>query len=172
MKYIKDISKKLFDVLEVHVASVIFLFLFSCIVIQVFSRYVLDHPLPLLFELSIYSFVWVIYLGAPLARRYRQHIRFDILYRKLPRKMQLISEIIFDVLTNTVLILISVPIVKYTIWNYRIKASISKIPWSYVFLCYPIFIVLLFIHNSAWIYRNIRELLGKGKPPSEVPPWD
>jgi len=171
MKGIKSIPKKVFDFFEVHLAVVIFSILFFCIVIQVFSRYVLNSPLPLLFELSIYSFVWVIYLGAPLAKRYRKHIRFDILYRKFPKKVQLIIEIFFDILTNIVLLIISVPAIKYTAWNYNIKASTLRIPWTYLLLCFPIFIVLLFIHNSVWIYYHIRELLGKEAPPSEVPPW-
>lgn len=171
MKNIKSISKKIFNLFEVHLAAFIFLILFFCIVIQVFSRYVLDHPLPPLFELSIYSFIWTIYLGAPLAKRYRKHIRFDILYRKFPRRMQLITEIVFDMLTNVVLLIILVPIVKYTAWNYKIKSSVLRIPWTYLLLCFPIFIVLLFIHNSVWIHRYIREILGKEVPPPEVPPW-
>jgi len=171
MKDIKNISKKVFDLFEVHLAVIVFLTLFLCIVIQVFSRYVLNRPLPSLFELSIYSFVWTIYLGAPLAKRYRKHIRFNILYRKFSRKAQLITEIAFDILTNVVLLIISVPVVKYTIFCYKIKASVLRIPWTYLLLCFPIFIVLLFIHNSVWIYYYLRELLGKGALPSEVPPW-
>ncbi|MEA1964693.1 MAG: TRAP transporter small permease [Candidatus Aerophobetes bacterium] len=171
MKNIKNISKKIFDLLEVHLAAVIFLILFFCIVIQVFSRYVFNSPLPPLFELSIYSFVWVIYLGAPLAKRYRKHIRFDILYRKLPKRVQLITEIAFDLLLNVVLLIISVPIIRYVAWSYKIKTSVLRIPWSYLLLCFPIFTVLLFIHNSVWIYYHIREFLGKRTPPSEVPPW-
>lgn len=170
MKNIKNISKKIFDLFEVHLGAIIFLTLFLCIVIQVFSRYVLNRPLPSLFELSIYSFVWAIYLGAPLAKRYRKHIRFDILYRKFPRKIQLITEITFDIFTNVVLLMILVPIIKYTAWNYNIKSSVLRIPWTYLLICFPIFIVLLFIHNSVWIYHSIREFLDKGAPPSEVPP--
>lgn len=171
MRDIKAILNKVFDLFEVHLAAIIFLILFLSIVVQVFSRYVLSRPLPALFELSIYSYIWVIYLGASLAKRYRKHIRFNILYRKFPRRLQLISEIAFDILTNVVLIIISVPVIKYTFCLYNIKASITRIPWTYLLMCFPIFIVLLLIHNSVWIYYHIRELLGKGVAPSEVPPW-
>lgn len=171
MKNIKNISKKIFDLLEIHLAAIIFVTLFFSIVIQVFSRYVLNRPLPPLFELSIYSFVWVIFLGAPLAKRYRKHLRFDILYQKFPKRVQLISEIAFDIFTNVVLLIILVPIVKYTAWSYTIKASVLRIPWTYLLLCFPIFIILLFIHNSVWIYYHVRVLLGKQLPPSEIWPW-
>ena len=171
MKNIKNISKKVFDLLEVHLAAVIFVTLFFCIVIQVFSRYVLNRPLPPLFELSIYSFVWAIFLGAPLAKRYRKHLRFDILYQKFPKRVQSITEIAFDALTNVVLLIILVPVIKYTAWNYIIKASVLRIPWTYLLLCFPIFVVLLFIHNSVWIYYHVRKLLGRKVPPSESWPW-
>ena len=167
----RKIANGIFDFLEVHLAVFIFLVLIFSVVIQVFSRYVLSRPLPRLFELSIYSFVWVIYLGAPLAKRYRKHIRFDILYRKFPRKVQLVIDIGFDILTNAVLLLILIPSIQYTAWNYRIKASALRIPWTYLLVCFPIFTGLIFIHNSVWIYTYIQELLGKKTPVKEVPPW-
>ena len=114
----KKSGKKIFDVIEVYIPTFIFLLLIITVTVQVFSRYVFDHPLPKFFELSIYSFVWVIYLGASLAKRYDRHIRFDILYRKLPRRTQLFIDIVFNIITNIVFLLILVPSVKYTIWNY------------------------------------------------------
>lgn len=167
----RGVVKRLFDFLEIHLAVLIFLVLIFSVVIQVFSRYLLDRPLPRLFELSIYSFVWAIYLGAPLAKRYRKHIRFDILYRKFPRKVQLIIEIVFDIFTNVVFLLILIPSIQYTAWNYKIKSSTLRIPWTYLLMCFPIFIGLILIHNSVWIYTHIRELLGKKIPAEEVPPW-
>ena len=112
---------KVFDVVEVHVPTFIFLLLIITVTVQVFSRYVLDRPLPKFFELSIYSFVWIIYLGASLARRYNRHIRFDIIYRKLPRRTQLLIDIAFTILTNIVFLFVLIPSIKYTIWNYRIS---------------------------------------------------
>lgn len=167
----KKSSKKIFDVIEVYIPTFIFLLLIITVTVQVFSRYVFDHPLPKFFELSIYSFVWVIYLGASLAKRYDRHIRFDILYRKLPRRTQLFIDIVFTIITNIVFLVVLIPSVKYTIWNYRIKASALRIPWTYLLLCFPIFVVLILIHNTASIYFDVKELSGKGIPHEEVPPW-
>ena len=162
---------KIFDVVEVYIPTFIFLLLIITVTVQVFSRYVLDHPLPKFFELSIYSFVWIIYLGASLARRYNRHIRFDIIYRKLPRKAQILTDIAFTMLTNIVFLFILIPSIRYTIWNYRIKASALRIPWTYLLLCFPIFVVLILVHNTAYVYFNVKELRGKGTRHEEVPPW-
>jgi TRAP-type C4-dicarboxylate transport system permease small subunit len=167
----RGIDKKIFDFLELHLATMIFLLLILSVAIEVFSRYVLNKPLPKFFELSIYSFVWCIYLGASLAKRYNQHIRFDILYRRFPVKIRLCVDTFFDSLVCGVLLLLVIPSIKYTVWNYTIKASALRIPWSYLLLCFPIFVCLILIHSFRDIVINIRELLGKQVRREEDLPW-
>ncbi|MBW2029160.1 MAG: TRAP transporter small permease [Deltaproteobacteria bacterium] len=168
---VRDIDKKVFDFLEIHLATMIFFLLILSVAIEVFARYVLNKPLPKFFELSIYSFVWCIYLGASLAKRYNQHIRFDIFYRKFPPKIRLLVDTFFDILVCAVILVLVVPSIKYTILNYNIKASALRIPWTYLLLCFPIFLCLILIHNSRDIYLNIREFVGKGPGRKEKLPW-
>jgi len=167
----KGAFKKIFDLFEVHLPSFIFMILVITIAVQVFARYVFNHPLPKFFELSIYSFVWVIYLGASLAKRFNKHIRFDILYRKFSRKTQLIVDVIFDLLTSSVMLLLVIPSIKYTVINYPIKASALRIPWTYLLICFPLFVILILIHNSVAIVNNISALFGKGTSIEEEQPW-
>jgi TRAP-type C4-dicarboxylate transport system permease small subunit len=170
-RIMRGLGKKIFDFLEVYLPTSIFFLLIISVSIEIFSRYVLNKPTPKFFELSIYSFVWTIYLGAALAKRYDQHIRFDILYRKFPQRMRLFVDIFFDTLTNVVLLFLLIPSIKYTIWNYKIKASALRIPWTYLLLCFPIFVCLILIHNTSNIVSKIHELLGKRAHQEEVPPW-
>jgi TRAP-type C4-dicarboxylate transport system permease small subunit len=167
----RGIDKKVFDFLEVHLATAIFFLLIISVAIEVFTRYVLNKPLPKFFELSIYSFVWCIYLGASLAKRYNQHIRFDIFYRKFPVKIRLLVDTFFDSLVCAVLLLLVIPSIKYTIWTYTIKASALRVPWTYLLLCFPIFVCLILIHNFRDIAINIRELMGKEVDREEDLPW-
>lgn len=167
----KTFGKRIFDLLEIHLAIWIFILLLISVSIEVFSRYVLNTPTPKFFELSIYSFVWTIYLGAALAKRYNQHIRFDILYRKFPRKGQLLVDIIFDSLLTVVMLILLVPSVNYTVWNYSIKASALRIPWTYLLMCFPIFVVLIVVHNIRDIVHNVGQLMGKATEREEVLPW-
>jgi len=167
----REFSKKVFDLLEIHLATLVFFLLIMSVAIEVFSRYVLNAPLPKFFELSIYSFVWIIYLGAALAKRYNQHIRFDIFYRNFSRRTRLLIDTVFDILTNIAFLFLLIPSIEYTIWNYRIKASALRIPWTYLLVCFPIFVCLILIHNSMAIFYNINELLGKGAHQEEDLPW-
>ena len=167
----KRIGTKILDFIEIHLATWIFILLLISISIEVFSRYVLNKPSPRFFEISIYSFIWTIYLGAPLAKRYNQHIRFDIIYSKLPPKGRLLVDIIFDSLISIVFLILLVPCVNYTLWNYRIKSSVLRVPWTYLLMCFPIFVILILIHNFRDIYTNIRIFMGKATEREEVLPW-
>ena len=167
----KRIGTKILDFIEIHLATWIFILLLTSISIEVFSRYVLNKPTPRFFEISIYSFIWTIYLGAALAKRYNQHIRFDIIYSRLPPKGRLLVDIIFDSLISIVFLILLVPCVKYTLWNYRIKSSVLRVPWTYLLMCFPIFVILILIHNFRDIYTNVRILMGKATARKEVLPW-
>ena len=166
------LSKKIYDFLEVHLPSYIFMLLVLTIGVGVFSRYVLDHPIPPLFELSIYSFVWIIYLGAALAKRYDKHIKFDVLYRKYSLKTKYMVDMVFDIILTAIMLILLFPSAKYTIMNYKIKASALRIPWTYLLICYPIFIILIVMHNITSIIHAIKVISGKaGEKKEEVYPW-
>jgi TRAP-type C4-dicarboxylate transport system permease small subunit len=167
----REYGKKIFDFFEVHLAAWIFILLLTSVSIEVFSRYVLNEPTPKFFELSIYSFIWTIYLGAALAKRYNQHIRFDIFYSRFPKKVKLLVDIVFDTLVNIVLLIALIPVINYTLWSYRIKASALRIPWTYLLVCFPLFMILILIHNFRDIYLNVREFSGKEVEREENLPW-
>lgn len=167
----KSIPRKVFDIFEVYLPAVIFCVLILSVFIQVASRYLFNLPIPQLFETSLYSFIWVIYLGASLATRFNQHMRFDLLYRKLPPIGRAISDTFFDVLLNIVVVVIFYPTVAAIVQMYPLKAATLNISWAYLLVCFPVFLVLIFIHNCAAIYYRFREI-ATGKPaPEETPPW-
>jgi TRAP-type transport system small permease protein len=161
----------IFDIFEVYLAVVILAALILSVSLEVFFRYVLNNPSPQLFELSIYCFVWVIYLGGALATRYNQHVRFDLIYRALPEKGRRIIEIVFTLVINAVLLVLVVPSIRYTIQMYPIKASALRVPWTFLLLVFPIFLVLVLVHNFTDIVRNILRLSGREIKDAEVYPW-
>jgi TRAP-type C4-dicarboxylate transport system permease small subunit len=161
----------IFDIFEVYLAVVIFSALIVSIFSEVFMRYVLNNPSPELFELSIYCFVWVIYLGGALATRYNQHVRFDLIYRALPEKGRRVLELAFMALTNGVLLVLFVPSIRYTIQMYPIKASALRVPWTFLLMVFPIFLALVLIHNFTDIVKNIMRLAGRQIKEPEVFPW-
>jgi TRAP-type C4-dicarboxylate transport system permease small subunit len=160
-----------FDLFEVYLAVVIFAALILCIFAEVFFRYVLNNPSGHLFELSIYFFVWVIYLGGALATRYNQHVRFDLIYRLLSNKGRQVLETVFDLLTNGVLLVLFFPAVRYTFELYKVKSSVLRGPWTVLLLVFPIFLALVLIHNFTNIAKNALRLAGREVKDAEAFPW-
>jgi TRAP-type C4-dicarboxylate transport system permease small subunit len=130
----------------------------SAIVIQVFYRYFLNISLEWPFELSIYAYIWTLYLGAAWGIREGHHVKFNILYDKLPSKVQKMVNIIFNTITTAVFIIIFKPVWEYLLFNYRIKTVALKIPWTYVFMVFSIFLTLTIIHNIEHIICDIKFL--------------
>jgi TRAP-type C4-dicarboxylate transport system permease small subunit len=167
----RRIVKLIYDALEVYLSSAVFIVLVASVCVQVFMRYVLDMPSPRLFELAIYAFIWIIYLGAALACRYNQHVRFDILYQRLPRKVSQALDIFFHLVSDVALLVILYPVTKYMIDMFKIKSSALRIPWTFLLGIYPLFVILVIVHNVESIVANWRSIRGKEAGPPEVPPW-
>lgn len=167
----KRFPRLVYDVFEVYLGVAVIVLLIACVSLGVFFRYVLDQPSAKLFELSIYSFVWLIYLGGSLAVRYNQHIRFDLIYRQLPEKIQYALDLFFDLVTTAVLLYILFPSIRYTIDMYPIKASALRVPWTFLLVVYPIFLCLVISHDITTIVRTIMRLRGRQPAEMEAPPW-
>lgn len=167
----KRVPRFIYDLFEVYLGVAVIVLLIACVSLGVFFRYVLDQPNAQLFELSVYSFVWLIYLGGSLAVRYNQHIRFDLIYRQLPERVRDSIDLFFDLVTTCVLLYILVPSIRYTIEMYPIKASALRIPWTFLLVVYPIFLSLVITHDITSMARILKRWSGKNVAESEAPPW-
>jgi len=165
------VLKKIKDIFQIHVPAACVLILFLSMFSQVVLRYVFRHPSPEAFEISSYSFVWSVLLGAALANRYKNHIKFDIIYNKFPRKAQIVTDVFFDVFFSSLLIISLKPVVSQALWYKIIRSEVLGIPWTYLALCLPIAMVLMIIDNVRFIFLNLRELFFRKPYKMEERAW-
>ncbi len=78
---------KIYDTIEEIVPVVLFLFIFALMSFQIFTRYLLHFTLPWNIELSRYTFVWLSFVGAAYVRKKHAHIKIEILFNYLNRKL-------------------------------------------------------------------------------------
>lgn len=157
----KSIFKIISNILQIHVPAISIFILFLSMFLQVILRYGFKHPSPELFEISSYTFVWTVLLGAALANRFRNHIKFDIIYNKFPKKIQLLIDIVFDSLFCFLLLISLSPVIKQAIWYRIIKSEVLGIPWTYLVICLPLMMILIVIQNIISIYKNTIALFKK-----------
>ncbi len=172
MKVLKKTGMFVIDFIEYRVASVFLLLLFFALFVQVIMRYIFNNPSPELFEISRYSFIWIIFLGAPLARRFGAHMKFNVIYDMVSRKLQIVFDLIFNAFFTVMLFITFFPTWHDIVFYKMIKSNVLHIPWNYLLFCFPLFIVLMIIHNLIWIYKDIRELATGKKSAKEEEPWD
>jgi TRAP-type C4-dicarboxylate transport system permease small subunit len=163
MQLFKNIYRYFFIFFEEFLPSLSLLICTSAIIIQVFYRYFLNISLGWPFELSVYAYIWTLYLGAAWGVREEHHVKFNLIYDALSPKVQKILNIIFDTITTIVFIIIFIPVWEYLLFNYRIKTVSLKIPWTIVFGVFSIFLTLTIIHNIEHIIRDIKYLIGNKK---------
>lgn len=158
-KVLQRIVRGAIDVLEIH-GSALFLFtVFLTMFLQVVFRYLLNKPSPALFEVTQYAFPWGVFLGAACAQRYRDHIRFNILYDKLPKRARLVIDVIFDAAVVCLFTLSMPTVLRQIFWYHMLRSEVLNIPWTYLVFCLPLFLALVIVHNLVYIYYAIRELI-------------
>lgn len=74
---------------EEYIPLILFLFIFSLMAIQVFTRYIFNFTLPWNIELCRYTFVWLTFVGAAYVRKMDSHIKIEIFFNYIYEKMSL-----------------------------------------------------------------------------------
>jgi C4-dicarboxylate transporter DctQ subunit len=118
--------------------------------LQVFFRYVLNRPLFASEEIARLFAVWLTFLGSSLAIRYREHISVDILYVRVPSKVQGV----FNLLSNIFLFIFHLFLVvegaKLSYIFRGFESHALRFSMSFFFSALPItaFLILIFLVQS------------------------
>ena len=131
--------------------------LFSVFILQVFFRYVLGDPLSWTQEVAGILYVWIVCVASAAVLNIREHVSFDLVYEAVsPATRRVLAGL------GAALILIVLLITLYGNYDYiafttRQKTPTLRIPMSYVFSAFGVFLVLVILNAGIRIYR----LLGR-----------
>ncbi len=78
----------------------------SIVAVQIFLRYVLNHPFVWADELANWLFVWVIYLGATVLVRYDAHLTVEIVTDRLSPRVNRWRKLIVNIVVLAFLVLL------------------------------------------------------------------
>ncbi len=151
------------DVLEVYLPALIFIFMFLSYVVLIVYRYVFRASFDWLYELNVMSFVWCGIFAASYGSRADSHVKFTILYDRMPEKVKLMMDIITNLAIIILFALIFPNAWKNLLFQGVRKSSILKIPYHIVFCPFISFMVLTILHHVILLSKNILGLLGKGE---------
>ena len=147
VKWIKNI--------QLIIGSLSITIFFIAIIVQVFARYT-GFTVMWTGEVSRYSFIWFVFMGAGVMSFENRHFAFDSLLLRLPAKKQIIAKLFISL----VILIFSVAILYYGIiitnkfWNYQ-WINLPGIKMGYTWLCVP----LLGLANIFYCIGNMYELV-------------
>ena len=122
----------------------------------------------LLDELSLFSLVWIIYVGMGLLYKRKEHVTMDFVVNLLPGVWRVVSRIV-----NNILIIVISAVTCWFAWKLSVKSfdkllMITKIPYFYcdivVFIGYGHLTILAIIDTVA----NLVGLVQKKEGPVEL----
>lgn len=138
---------RIFDNLESYLCRALLLTFVSILFAQILSREIFGYSITWSEELSVYMFVWFVFLGSSYAAKLSAHNRVTFQYKWLPPKLRTLSEFLADVAWvgfNSYFIYLSYDFV-FNRMNLFWKSQTLGIPMKYIYLILPIAFTLMTI---------------------------
>ncbi len=137
--------------------------MFLSFVLQIFFRYVLNHPLGWTLEACLITWLWVVFWGSAFLVDDRDHVKFDILYLSARPGLRRILALL-SALAILVGFAASFPAtVDYITFMKIEKSSTLGIRLDYVFSVYAIFAAAIVVRYAARTVRILRGGDGDGR---------
>ncbi len=131
--------------------------IFVTMVLQITFRYVLGSPLVWSEELSRYLYIWVCYLGAPIALRRGNHIAITLFVDRLPAKLARGISVFWHIVAFLFLVELAIQGAILTARSHTLIAITIPVPWSLIYLAVPISAALMMLQtaDAVWIPRVV-----------------
>ena len=155
------IIKRIVDFVEETVPALLLLTIFISFLLGVFSRYVLKSSIMWTQEMSLYPYVWLVFLGACSCDRDRSNISFTIVHDMVPEKVKKVFHLIGSIMIVTALIVLIPSAVDFYIYYMNRPTAIMKIPLGICYFSFAIYQVFTIIRYLYRIVESILELAGK-----------
>lgn len=137
--------------------SVCFLILFITILLQVFSRYILNDPIGWTAEICVIAYLWLAFWGGGLMAGRRDQVRFDLLYNYFSPPTRRILAVIRSLIVAAIL-LVALPgnfdYIKFMSYD---TTGVLEIGFDLVFAVFLIFMAGLIVRNIRRVVFLLRK---------------
>ena len=151
---------KVTDVLESAVkwaALLILLVMFLAILLQIFTRYILNDPLIWTEELANICFAWIVFLGAALGIRRDESVRMDLFIHRIPEAAKFMLLLIQDLLLCVVAVFLMPASLALIRQGLPLELNALRVSWAILYIPAPLFFVLVILFFPARIIQSILE---------------
>ena len=132
--------------------------------LQVFCRYVLNHPLSWPEEVAKLAFVWGSFFGATVGVRRRAHIAIEALVLVLPERIRRTFGVFVQLGVLTVLAVLCWSGVQMVRMASASILPAINVPAAYLYLPVPLCAALMMLEFASQCRTDVRSLFGRQGP--------
>jgi TRAP-type C4-dicarboxylate transport system permease small subunit len=131
----------------------------SVAVVNIFARYVFNHPFRWSEEFCVVTLIWMVYASLPLLEEDDEHLNMTAIYNFFPKKVKLIVNVLCSLTTAAVAALVAKASINVIVRNYALKINTQVFDWPYwvIYMAIPvafIMIILTRLLNLKKIHLN------------------
>lgn len=131
-------------------------FLCLTVVLQVFCRLVIRHPLSWSEELATILFVWVTMVGSSLALKRGEHFAVELLHRKLPARLRRPAKALVALLVIVFSLILLIEGARMALLNVRVVTPAMEISRAIPFAAVPAGGLLMLLRSIEMLVRAAR----------------
>jgi C4-dicarboxylate transporter, DctQ subunit len=149
------------NVFEIVVPITAFVIMFITFILQVFFRYVVNHPLTWTQEIIVVGFTWTVLFGACYTMRNRSHVKFTMIYDKLKPKKAALFRMLGNIIIAGTFITLIIPSYNYSLFVGYQKTGVIRISYTFIFLPFVYFVCSIVGYSISEIIEDIHVITGK-----------
>jgi TRAP-type transport system small permease protein len=140
--------------------------IFIIICLAVFTRYLLNYVPSWSEEVPRYLLVWISYLGAALAVKYKEHISLDFFFNLMPARTRQVGHLILNVLigiVGVIMLVFGIGLVRQFGDDLMESVAVKNF-WLYLAMPISGGLIVLYIIQDMW--KGVLGLGEQKEPPS------
>jgi len=123
--------------------------MFVIFILQIVTRYMIDAPLGWTVEVLLTLWLWLVFWASAFCVKDKDHIRFDMLSRAVPRKARRVFAIVTALIIAGAFAWSFLPTLDYILFYKIKKSAVLRIRLDYIFSIYGVFVVAI-VSYYAW----------------------
>lgn len=154
MKYVSKILGAVNKAIE-WLAVFLFVLVMTCILTQVFFRYVLKNPLIWIEEITRFLFIWMVFIGSAVAHLRLKHPSIDLFAEKLfPGRSKMVVKAGADIVMLAFLLVLLIYGSNLAHSLKFIKLPTTKVSLLYLYISIPISAVVMMMNQLVFLVRD------------------
>ena len=152
--------------MEETLAAVLMAIMIAAVFVDVFGRYVFNHPIYGVLELCTLLFIWQVFLAGAGALRRGLHIGIEFVVERFPMRTRATTDLIMNLC-----VFVMVVIMGFMGWEYAWQAQTKRIhtlhlPYTWAAMAMPVSCLLMSVHLLKNIYQAARGVVTRVYQPS------